>query len=111
MGRLYLNRASGGRLARLWQGVENEEDHNGPQDWLPDWVLLPALSDTIDSIVRWIAEMWNGRAPTVFNHIGEVTPPVNRNVLATLLDAKEDFILLVLSLFLVALMVRRRRRR
>lgn len=110
-GRLHLNRASGGRLARLWQRAENEEDHDGPQDWLPDWVLLPALSDTVQSIVRWIADMWNGRAPTVLNHIGDAKPPVSCIVLANLLHETEDIILVVLSMVFVALIVRRRRRR
>lgn len=111
--RLYLNRASGGRLASLWQRGENEQDRSGTAAWLPDWVLLSALSDTVASITRWIAEMWNGRR--VLSHLehaqSESTHPraVGRNVLAWLLEQENTLLLVLSSLLLVVWFARRRR--
>lgn len=113
MERLHLNRASGGRLANLWQRGEKKEDQNGTSDWLPDTVLLSALSDTIGSIIRWIAEMWDDRR--ILNHLDHAqggntqSRAVGRNALAYLLE-QENFMLLILSsLLLVVLFARWRR--
>lgn len=112
---MYLNRASGGRLANLWLRGENEQDQNGTAAWLPDWVLLPALSDTIESIIQWIAEMWNGRR--ILNHLDNPqgsnlqSSVLGRNALAYLLE-QENFLLLALSsLLLVVIFARWRRHR
>lgn len=113
--RLYLNRASGGRLASLWKQAENKGDQNGTEAWLPDWVLLSALSDTMSSIIHWISEMWNGCR--VLNHLDHaqgcnILPRgEGRKALAYQL-AQENIMLFVLfSLLLVVLLVRWRRRR
>lgn len=109
--RLYLNRASGGRLAILWKHGENEENQNGTVDWLPDWVLLSALSDTIASISHWITELWNGRR--VLNHLDHAQGGniQSRNMLACLLEQENVLLLVLLSLLLIVLLSRRRRHR
>lgn len=116
MERLYLIRASGGRLARLWQRGENKEGHNDTQDWLPDWFVLSALSGTFTSVVRWIVAMWNG--PRVMNHLennaqgGGVLPSrVSRITLVNLLQPENILLLVLFSLLLVVLLIRRRRHR
>lgn len=112
--RLYLNRASGGRLASLWELGENEGGHDGTQDWLPDWILLSALSDTLRSIVGWMVSMWNG--PRLLNHLennaqrGDPPSRESRIALANLQLQPENILLVMLvSLLLVVLVIRRRR--
>eukprot|EP00903_Cladosiphon_okamuranus_P018770 g17268.t3 len=108
--RLYLNRATGGRLATLWQRGENEQNQNGTADWLPDLVLLSALSDTLGSIILWITELWNG--DRVLNHLDQAQGGnmPSGNMLACLLEQENALLLVLVSLLIVVLAFRRRRR-
>lgn len=110
-GRLYLNRASGGRLASLWQRRENEEGRNSTQDWLPEWFVLAKLSDKFESFTRWVGTMWQG--PKVFNHVEINTPYAGQPFGASCIGLAADDVLLLISStsLLVVLFLRWRRRR
>lgn len=116
--RLYINRASRGQFTSLWERGGPEEPQNSTSDWLPQWVLLPAIVKTLQACMQWISSMWTPQK--VLNHLensgneSDLQLGMGRAVQGALQSVctADNVLLLVLTiLLLVVLLLQRRRSR
>lgn len=99
--RLFLNRASGGRLAGIWEDRGREESDTS--DWLPDWVLLGAIVNTLRACMQWVSTLW--ALPPVLTHLESNAQEGGVEL------AVDNILLLILSMVLVVVLVVRRRKK
>lgn len=115
--RLFLNRASGGRLAKLWEHGEESQDHcPTTKEWLPQWILPAAIPNKLQDGTAWIKALWT--APQVLNPSGSHDTSVHEDLSVIRLAraawritvASDNILLLTLLLSLGVVVLLRRRR-